>query len=62
MPELPEVERIVRDLRPQLLGRRIVGVQTDWPKYFTFPKSAALARIRVGARSAYFCPTEQKLV
>jgi formamidopyrimidine-DNA glycosylase len=26
MPELPEVETIVRDIRPALLGRRIVGV------------------------------------
>ncbi len=34
MPELPEVETIVNDLRPRLLGRRIVGVQSDCPKYF----------------------------
>jgi len=27
MPELPEVETIVRDLRPQLVGRRIESVQ-----------------------------------
>jgi formamidopyrimidine-DNA glycosylase len=27
MPELPEVETIVRDLRPQLAGRRIQSVQ-----------------------------------
>ncbi len=27
MPELPEVETIVRDLRPQLAGRRIESVQ-----------------------------------
>jgi len=26
MPELPEVETIVRDLRPQLAGRRIESV------------------------------------
>lgn len=34
MPELPEVETIVNDLRPRLVGRRIVGVETDCPKYF----------------------------
>ena len=34
MPELPEVETIVNDLRPRLVGRRIVGVQSDCPKYF----------------------------
>jgi formamidopyrimidine-DNA glycosylase len=27
MPELPEVETVVRDLRPQLTGRRIESVQ-----------------------------------
>lgn len=26
MPELPEVETVVRDLRPELTGRRVVGV------------------------------------
>ena len=32
MPELPEVETIVRDLRPKLVGRTIVGVShCDWP-------------------------------
>jgi formamidopyrimidine-DNA glycosylase len=39
MPELPEVEVIVRELRGRLLGRRIFDVQTDWPKYFHLPKS-----------------------
>ncbi len=39
MPELPEVETIVNDLRPQLVGRRIVGVLTDCPKYFRPPSS-----------------------
>jgi formamidopyrimidine-DNA glycosylase len=33
MPELPEVETIVRDLRPKLVGRTITGVRhCDWPK------------------------------
>jgi formamidopyrimidine-DNA glycosylase len=51
MPELPEVETIVRDLRPQIVGRRIVGVQTDWPKCFTYPKSAAGFRRAVVGRT-----------
>ena len=38
MPELPEVETIVRGLRSKLKNRRIVGLWTDWPKYFR-PKS-----------------------
>ncbi len=29
MPELPEVETVVRDLRPQLTGRRITSVQVS---------------------------------
>lgn len=39
MPELPEVEVLVRELRGPLVGRRIVDVQTDWPEYFHLPKS-----------------------
>lgn len=39
MPELPEVEVIVNELRPKLVGRRITGVHTDWPKYFRLPQS-----------------------
>lgn len=32
MPELPEVETVVRGLRAPLIGRTITGVWTDWPK------------------------------
>jgi formamidopyrimidine-DNA glycosylase len=39
MPELPEVETIVNDLRPQLVGRQIVRVETDCPRYFRPPTS-----------------------
>ncbi|MCC6421719.1 MAG: bifunctional DNA-formamidopyrimidine glycosylase/DNA-(apurinic or apyrimidinic site) lyase [Gemmataceae bacterium] len=42
MPELPEVETVVRDLRPRLLGLRIASVQTsglklrrDWSDAWT---------------------------
>ncbi len=31
MPELPEVETIVNELRPLLVGRRIEGVAVSWP-------------------------------
>jgi len=41
MPELPEVEMIVRDLQSKIVGRRILGVQTDWPKYLRLPSSEA---------------------
>jgi len=32
MPELPEVETVVNDLRPGLVGRTIVGAWVHWPK------------------------------
>lgn len=32
MPELPEVETIVRDLRPRVLGRRFVNAEFYWPR------------------------------
>ena len=34
MPELPELEALVRDLSPGLLGRTIVGVELHKPKLF----------------------------
>src|SRR3989344_2785053 len=32
MPELPEVETIVRDLRKKIVGLKITDVWADWPK------------------------------
>ncbi len=32
MPEGPEVQTIVNDLNRKIIGRRIIGVWTDWPK------------------------------
>lgn len=32
MPELPEVETIVRSLRPELAGRTILAAAVDWPR------------------------------
>ncbi len=32
MPELPEVETIVRDLRPKVLGRHFVRAAFEWPR------------------------------
>src|SRR5579859_3483856 len=34
VPELPEVESLVRDLSPTLVGRTIVGVEVLKPKLF----------------------------
>ncbi|MCX7608914.1 MAG: hypothetical protein N2049_06830, partial [Anaerolineales bacterium] len=37
MPELPEVETIVRHLRPVLVGRMIRGVDLRWPRTLVTP-------------------------
>jgi formamidopyrimidine-DNA glycosylase len=39
MPELPEVETTVRDLRKKALGCKIVDIWTDWPKMIKRPKN-----------------------
>lgn len=46
MPELPEVETVVRGLRDPLIGRVIHGVWSDWTKAIRYPDPAAFeARI-----------------
>jgi len=37
MPELPEVETVVRGLRVPLIGRTILAVWNDWPKVIATP-------------------------
>ena len=37
MPELPEVETVASALRPQLLGRTILGVRNTWPRHIDRP-------------------------
>ena len=39
MPELPEVETTVRDLKKKILGRTIVEVWSDFPKMIKKPES-----------------------
>lgn len=46
MPELPEVETIVRGLRPALPGRTIKGVQVLHPDVLRQPPSVLSARLR----------------
>lgn len=43
MPELPEVETVVRDLQKRVIGRKILDVWTDWPRYF---KGMSLAQFK----------------
>jgi formamidopyrimidine-DNA glycosylase len=37
MPELPEVETVVRALRQPLIGRTISGMRNDWPRHIGTP-------------------------
>ena len=43
MPELPEVETIARELRPDLVGRTILGASFDWPNQIKHPAPAQFA-------------------
>ena len=46
MPELPEVEIVVRGLRPDLTGRRVVSVDNTWPRTIVdWPLEAFAARL-----------------
>ena len=43
MPELPEVETVVRALRAPLTGRTITGMATDWPRALETPDAPQFA-------------------
>lgn len=48
MPELPEVETTVRDLRPHLIGRTITRARVHWPRTVAHPDKRAFTRDIVG--------------
>lgn len=50
MPELPEVETVVRDLRPHLIGRKIMQAQVRWQKTIAAPSARAFAKSIGGAK------------
>jgi formamidopyrimidine-DNA glycosylase len=50
MPELPEVEHVVRALRRAVLGRRILGVELRLPRLLVGSSAATLKRNLRGAR------------
>jgi len=52
VPELPEVEVLVRHLRPLLIGRSVRSVRVQRAKVVTSPSARRLARTLQGAR---FC-------
>ena len=38
MPELPEVETIIRDLKKKIVGRKIIKIWTNFPKMVKLPR------------------------
>jgi len=50
MPELPEVETVVRNLREPLIGRRIIGVYVYWPRTVARPSVDAITQRLPGLR------------
>jgi formamidopyrimidine-DNA glycosylase len=49
MPELPEVETIVRELRPHIQGKTILDAHVDWPRTIAYPPED-VERFRAEAR------------
>lgn len=47
MPELPEVETVVRRIAPALAGRRVVSLDCDWPRMLR-PGLRAARRLALG--------------
>ena len=52
MPELPEVETIVADLRPHLTGRTIVGCELIFPTIVRYPEPEVFIDSMAGMRIA----------
>jgi formamidopyrimidine-DNA glycosylase len=50
MPELPEVETIVSDLRPQVQGRQITGVRSLSPEIWELPADVDGCSLILGTR------------
>jgi formamidopyrimidine-DNA glycosylase len=50
LPELPEVETVVTDLRPHLVGRTVVGCDLRFPTIVRYPDPALVPALVVGRR------------
>ncbi|MDQ6856905.1 MAG: formamidopyrimidine-DNA glycosylase, partial [Candidatus Dormibacteraeota bacterium] len=50
MPELPEVETVVRDLRAAVVGRQVMSVQLGHPKVLRFPVPEVFTAVLLGQR------------
>lgn len=54
MPELPEVETYIRELAPDLQGRRVVQAHVYWPGSIALPTGAEFESAMPGASFAEF--------
>ena len=54
MPELPEVETYVRDLKPLLDNRTVTGVNVFWPRIIAVPTVVEFTQAMVGQRFTRF--------
>jgi formamidopyrimidine-DNA glycosylase len=50
VPELPEVETVVRDLRAAVVGRQVISVQLGHPKVLRFPVPEVFTAVLPGQR------------
>lgn len=50
MPELPEVETVVRALRPLLVGRTVRGVWNEWKPHIVIPHLAEMGSLLTNAQ------------
>jgi formamidopyrimidine-DNA glycosylase len=51
MPELPEVETVVRALRNPLVGRTFIGFESYWPNQIVVPDDVAQLKARISGRT-----------
>ena len=54
MPELPEVETYIRDLAPELVGRRVLGAQVNWSRTIASPDAEHFPGLIAGQRFVTF--------
>jgi formamidopyrimidine-DNA glycosylase len=50
MPELPEVETVVRLLRPKVIGKKILDIKNEWPRHLSSVDLEELRDRVVGTR------------
>lgn len=50
MPELPEVETVVRSLRPKVVGKNILDIKNSWPRHLSSISIEELRDRVVGAK------------